>query len=63
MCLRLLCDLKVTLAKGEPLQLEITIQDYPCSSGKATAIPLEEAKHGMLSYFLMKGMEGEADAN
>ncbi len=23
----------------------------------------EEAKHGMFSYFLMKGMEGEADAN
>ena len=28
-----------------------------------TAKPLEEAKHGMFSYFLMKGMEGEADAN
>ena len=25
--------------------------------------PLEEAKHGMFSYFLMKGMEGDADAN
>ena len=25
--------------------------------------PLEEAKHGLFSYFLMKGMEGEADAN
>ena len=24
---------------------------------------IEEAKHGMFSYFLMKGMEGEADAN
>ena len=28
-----------------------------------TAKPLEEAKHGMFSYFLMKGMEGDADAN
>ena len=28
-----------------------------------TAKPLEEAKHGMFSYFLMKGMEGNADAN
>ena len=25
--------------------------------------PFEEAKHGMFSYFLMKGMEGDADAN
>ena len=24
---------------------------------------MEKAKHGMFSYFLMKGMEGEADAN
>ena len=28
-----------------------------------SAKPLEEAKHGMFSYFLMKGMEGEADSN
>ena len=25
--------------------------------------PLEEAKHGMFSYFLMKGMEGDSDTN
>jgi hypothetical protein len=31
--------------------------------GDQTAKPLEEAKHGMFSYFLMKGMEGEADQN
>ena len=31
--------------------------------GDQTAKPLEEAKHGMFSYFLMKGMEGEADKN
>jgi hypothetical protein len=31
--------------------------------GDQTAKPLEEAKHGMFSYFLMKGMEGDADAN
>ena len=24
---------------------------------------LEAAEHGMFSYFLMKGMEGDADAN
>ena len=33
------------------------------AAGNQTAKPLEEAKHGMFSYFLMKGMEGEADAN
>ena len=33
------------------------------SSGFEFSGPLEEAKHGMFSYFLMKGMEGDADAN
>ena len=33
------------------------------AAGDQTAKPLIEAKHGMFSYFLMKGMEGEADAN
>ena len=33
------------------------------SSGDEFSGPLEEAKHGMFSYFLMKGMEGDADAN
>ena len=33
------------------------------SSGDEFSGPLEEAKHGMFSYFLMKGMEGDADSN
>ena len=33
------------------------------AAGDQTAKPLEEAKHGMFSYFLMKEMEGDADAN
>ena len=33
------------------------------AAGDRTAKPLEEAKHGMFSYFLMKGMEGVADSN
>ena len=33
------------------------------AAGDQTAKPLEEAKHGMFSYFLMKSMEGETDAN
>ena len=32
------------------------------AAGDQTA-KLEEAKHGMFSYFLMKGKEGEADSN
>ena len=31
---------------------------------RASYLPyVKEAKHGMFSYFLMKGMEGDADAN
>ena len=33
------------------------------AADEQTAKPPEEAKHGMFSYLLMKGMEGEADAN
>lgn len=33
------------------------------SSGDEFSGPLEEAKHGLFSYFLMKGMEGDADSN
>ena len=32
------------------------------AAGGAKHKPLEEAKHGMFSYFLMKGMEGDADS-
>ncbi len=33
------------------------------AAGDQTAKPLQEAQHGMFSYFLMKGMEGDADAD
>jgi hypothetical protein len=36
---------------------------FTAAAGDETAKPLEEAKHGMFSYFLMKGMEGNADTN
>jgi hypothetical protein len=36
---------------------------FTAAAGDETAKPLEEAKHGMFSYFLMKGMEGDADIN
>ena len=32
------------------------------AGGDQIAKPLKEAQHGMFSYFLMKGMEGDADA-
>ena len=36
---------------------------FTAAAGDQTAKPLEEAKHGLFSYFLMKGMEGVADSN
>ena len=33
------------------------------SSNEQLAKPLKEAKHGIFSYYLMKGMEGSADSN
>ena len=36
---------------------------FSAASNEQISRPLEEAKHGMFSYFLMKGMEGDADAN
>ena len=36
---------------------------YTASANDQTSGSIEEAKHGMFSYFLMKGMEGAADEN
>ena len=36
---------------------------FSAASNEQISRPLEEAKHGMFSYFLMKGMEGDADSN
>ena len=36
---------------------------FTAAAGDQTANPLQEAEHGMFSYSLMKGMEGDADAN
>ena len=33
------------------------------AGGKQISSGLDEAKHGLFSYYLMKGMEGDADAN
>jgi hypothetical protein len=59
-----------TLIASRPIAIRAKQQDIPegftvmtAAAGDQTAKPLEEAKHGMFSYFLMKGMEGDADAN
>ena len=36
---------------------------FTASANDQTSGSIEEAKHGMFSYYLMKGMEGEADEN
>ena len=59
-----------TLIASRPIAIKAKQQNIPegftvmtAAAGDQTAKPLEEAKHGMFSYFLMKGMEGDADAN
>ena len=58
------------LIASRPIVLRALEQSIPdnftvmtAAAGDQTAKPLIEAKHGMFSYFLMKGMEGEADAD
>jgi len=46
-------------AKEKPVPDGFTLMT--AAAGDETAKPLEEAKHGMFSYFLMKGLEGDAD--
>ena len=58
------------LITSRPIAIRALEQSIPdnftvmtAAAGDETAKPLEVAKHGMFSYFLMKGMEGEADAD
>ena len=58
------------LIASRPIAIRALEQSIPdnftvmtAAAGDQTAKPLIEAKHGMFSYFLMKGMEGDADAN
>lgn len=59
-----------SLIASRPIAIRAKEQGIPsgftvmtAAGGEQTAKPLEEVKHGMFSYFLMKGMEGGADAN
>ena len=58
------------LIAGRPIGIRALKQSIPdnftlmtAAAGDQIANPLKEAKHGMFSYFLMKGMEGVADNN
>ena len=58
------------LIASRPIAIQALKQSVPdnltvmtAAAGDQTAKPLEEAKHGMFSYSLMDGMEGEADTN
>ncbi len=58
------------LIAGRPIVIKSREQAIPdgftifsAASNEQISRPLEEAKHGMFSYFLMKGMEGDADVN
>tara|TARA_B100001057_G_scaffold208758_1_gene209454 strand:- start:388 stop:900 length:513 start_codon:yes stop_codon:yes gene_type:complete len=56
------------LIAGRRLNTKLQEQSLPkgltvlaAAGGDQIAKPLQEAKHGLFSYFLMKGMEGDAD--
>ena len=58
------------LIAGRPLGIKLQEQSLPegftvltAAGGDQIAKPLKEAKHGMFSYYLMKGMEGDADSD
>ena len=60
-----------TLIAGlRPVRLVVEEQDIPnnftifsASSLTQTSGSIEQAKHGIFSYYLMKGLEGKADSN
>ena len=58
------------LVASRPIFIEAEEQDVPvnftifsASAAKETAKVLNEAEHGLFSYYMMKGLEGEADSN
>ncbi len=59
MYLRPLCGLMATLANGEPMQPEITVHDYPCGSGKTTAMieSFEEDRKNLVILPLLSGTD------
>jgi hypothetical protein len=58
------------VANLRPIAIRAKEQNVPdgftilsAAKGDQTSQSLEEAKHGLFSYFLMRGLEGDADAN
>ena len=63
-------DERMLVASLRPIRLVAEEQDTPnnftiftASNYDQTSGSIEEAKHGMFSYYLMKGLEGKADNN
>ena len=63
-------DEKMLVASLRPIRIVAQEQDTPnnftiftASNNDQTSGSIEEAKHGMFSYYLMKGLEGKADEN
>ena len=63
-------DEKNLVASQRPIRLKVGNQYVPdnfhifsASAGNQTSGSIEQAKHGMFSYYLMKGLEGGADRN
>ena len=62
-------EILLAMAKGlvvvdeQQQQLPDNFTLFTAASAKESAWSLPEAKHGTFSYFLMKGMEGDADLN
>ena len=63
-------DESMLVASLRPIRIVADEQDTPnnftiftASNYDQTSGSIEEAKHGMFSYYLMKGLEGKADTN
>ena len=59
----LVADARPILVTAEDTLAPDRFTVFSASALDETSSSLSEAKHGLFSYFLMKGMEGEADAN
>ena len=59
----LIADARPILLKAKDTSVPESFTVFTAAAGDETAKSLEEAKHGLFSYFLMKGMEGDADTN
>lgn len=61
---------KEALSSARPLGIKALKKSHPenfmifsAAGAMQTALPLKEARHGLFSYYLMLGLQGEADLN